>query len=110
MDIIQLVAGLLMAGESAVLYIVMRNKDSPWLTPVNQAYVIMDILVGLILLASGLDLIPVQSIIMVTSAFIHLYRDYEVYQKLENRYAFNTPLLVVLNIRLIALIYIILNN
>jgi hypothetical protein len=70
----------------------------------------MDILVGLILLASGLDLIPVQSIIMVTSAFIHLYRDYEVYQKLENRYAFNTPLLVVLNIRLIALIYIILNN
>ena len=110
MDIIQLVAGLLIAGESLVLYYVMRQRNSPWVNPVNTAYVVIDVIVGLILLVSGYGLIPVQSMILITSALIHVYRDYEVYQKLENRYAFNTPILIVLNIRLLALAYIILNN
>jgi hypothetical protein len=108
MDIVQLGAGLLIAGESSLLYGVMSMKKSPWVSPLNQAYVVIDIIVGLTLIASGLNLIPTQGMILLTSALIHAYRDYEAYQKLENRYAFNTLLLVVLNIRLLALIYILL--
>ena len=110
MDIIQLVTGLLIAGESLVLYVLMRLRGSSWVNPVNTAYVGIDVMVGAILIASGYGLIPVQGMILITSALIHAYRDYEVYQKLENRYAFNIPLLLVLNIRLLALGYIILNN
>ena len=110
MDIIQLATGLLIVVESLALYVVMRLKDSLWINPVNTAYVVIDIIVGLILVVSGYGLILVQGMILITSALIHVYRDYEVYQKLENRYAFNTPLMLVLNIRLLALGYIILNN
>ena len=91
-----------------MLYAVLGRRKSPWVTPVNQAYVVIDIIVGLVLLLSGLNIIPIQSLILATSALIHIYRDYEALQKLENRYAFNTPLLVVLNIRLLALIIILL--
>lgn len=110
MDIIQVATGLLIAGESLTLYTVMRHRDSPWMNPVNQAYVVIDVIVGFFLIASGLELMIVHDVILITSALIHLYRDYEVYRGLENRYAFNTPLLVVLNIRLLALLYLILNN
>ncbi|MCJ7731295.1 hypothetical protein MUP51_03175 [Candidatus Bathyarchaeota archaeon] len=108
MDYIQTAAALLIAGESAVLYLIMKHRGSEWVTPINHAYVVIDVVAGLILLASGLGFIPVQSMIIITSALIHGYRDYEVYQKLENRYAFNTPTLIILNIRLLALAYIIL--
>ena len=110
MDVIQLAAGLLIAGESIILYFVMRLRGSPWVNPVNNAYVVIDVIVGLILVASGYGVIPVQGMILITSALIHAYRDYDVYQKLENRYAFNIPVLLVLNVRLLALVYIILNN
>jgi len=110
MGIFQLIAGLLIAGESLVLFFVMHLKNSSWVNPVNTAYVVIDVIVGLILLASAFDLIPAQNIILITSTLIHIYRDYEVFQSLENRYAFNTPLLLLLNIRLLALVYIILNN
>ena len=110
MDLVQVATGLLIAGESIVLYFLLRGKDSPWINPVNTAYVVIDGIVGAILVASGYGLIPVQDMIILTSALIHGYRDYEVYQKLENRYAFNLPLLLVLNIRLLALAYILLNN
>ena len=108
MDLIQLGAGLVIAGESSLLYAVLKRRQSPWVTPVNQAYVVIDVIVGLCLIASGLSWIPTQGLIVLTSALIHVYRDYEVVQKLENRYAFNTPLLLVLNIRLLALIVILL--
>ena len=108
MDVIQLAAGLLIAGESSLLYAGMRLRKSPWVNPVNQAYVVIDVLVGLILLASGIAWIPVQNMIMLTSALIHAYRDYEAYKNLENRFAFNTSLLIVLNIRLLMLIWILL--
>jgi len=110
MDIIQLAAGLLIAGESLVIYVAMHLRNSPWIIPVNTAYVVIDVIVGLILLASGYDLIPAQDMILIISALIHVYRDYEVYQGLETRYVFNMPLLLVLNIRLLALAYIILNK
>ncbi|MBD3171416.1 hypothetical protein GF326_02985 [Candidatus Bathyarchaeota archaeon] len=110
MNLIQFLTGLLVAGESIILYFVMKYKSSPWLTPMNRAYVVIDIITGLTLLASGLKWIPVQRIILLTSALIHIYRDYEAYRGMENRYAFNTPLLVVLNIRLLALFYVIQNN
>ena len=110
MDIIQLATGLLIVVESLALYVVMRLKGSLWINPVNTAYVVIDVIVGLILVVSGYGLILVQGMILITSALTHVYRDYEVYQKLENRYAFNTPLMIVLNIRLLALGYILLNN
>jgi hypothetical protein len=108
MDYIQTAAALLIVGESTILYLVMKHRGSEWVTPINHAYVVIDVVAGLILLASGLGWIQVQSMIIITSALIHGYRDYEVYQKLENRYAFNTPTLIILNIRLFALAYIIL--
>ncbi len=107
MDYIQLAAGLLIAGESTVLFTFMNMNGSPWLNPMNRAYIIIDVIVGSILIASGLELIPVLRIILATSALIHLYRDYEVLQNMDDRYAFNTLLLVVLNIRLMALLYVI---
>jgi hypothetical protein len=110
MDIIQLVTGVLIAGESLALYVIMRLRDSPWINPINTAYVAIDILVGLILLASGYDLIPVKDIILIIATLLHIYRDYAVYKILDNPFAFNLPLLVVLNIRLIALSYIILKK
>ena len=110
MDLIQVATGLLIAGESLFLYVMMRLRDLSWVNPVNTAYVVIDVIVGVILLVSGYKLIPAQKMILIASALIHAYRDYEVYQKLENRYAFNTLLLLVLNIRLLALSYIILNN
>ena len=110
MDILQLATGVLIAGESLVLYVLMHLRGSPWVNPVNTAYTVIDVIVGLILLVSGYGLISIQGVILVTSALIHMYRNYEVYQKLENRYAFSTLLLLVLNIRLLALGYIILNN
>jgi len=110
MDLIQVATGLLIAGESLFLYVMMRLRDLSWVNPVNTAYVVIDVIVGVILLVSGYELIPAQKMILIASALIHAYRDYEVYQKLENRYAFNTLLLLVLNIRLLALSYIILNN
>jgi len=110
MDIIQLATGILITGESLFLYALMRSRDSSWVNPINTAYVVIDVIVGLILVVSGYGLIPAQGMILITSALIHIYRDYEAYQRLENSYAFNTPLLLLLNIRLLALGYIILNN
>ena len=110
MEIIQIATAALITGESLVLYFISRYRDSPWVNPVNTAYVVIDLTTGTILLLSGLGVFQVQKMIMLTSGFIHLYRDYETIRGLENRYAFNTPLLIVLNIRLLALAYIILNN
>jgi fatty acid desaturase len=107
MDYVQLAAGLLIAGESTALFTFMNMNGSPWLNPMNRAYVIIDVLVGSTLIASGFGLIPVLKIILVTAALIHLYRDYEAMRGMDDRYAFNTPLLIVLNIRLLLLLYVI---
>ena len=107
MDYFQLAAGLLIAGESLALFTFMSTNDSPWLNPMNRAYVIIDVLVGSALIASGFGLIPVLKILLATAALIHLYRDYEAMQGMDDRYAFNAPILIVLNIRLLLLLYII---
>ena len=108
MEYIQIATGLLIAGESAILFSFMSMYGSSWANPVNRAYVVIDVIVGLILLASGLGVIPVQKIILGTSALIHFYRDYEIIQGIDDRFAFNLPLVLILNIRLALLIYIIL--
>jgi hypothetical protein len=108
MEYIQIATGLLITGESIILYSLMNANGSSWANPVNQAYVVIDVIVGLILLASGFGLIPVQRIILGTSALIHFYRDHEIIHRTEDRFAYNMPLVVVLNIRLVLLIYIIL--
>jgi hypothetical protein len=87
------------------LYAGMRlHKD--WLNPTNNGYIVFDVVIGTLLVASAYGVIPTQEILIVTAIVTHLLRDYDYIKKLPERYALNTPLLVVLNIRLIMLIAI----
>lgn len=107
MDTLQLLTGLLVSGESIVLFIGMKTKKSDWLNPVNKGYIVFDIIVGATLVASSLGVIPAPVVLIFASIITHFLRNYDHYKKVPSRYAFNLPLLVLLNIRLLGLVFII---
>lgn len=106
MNAIQFITGLLMAGESAALFIGMHLRDTGWNNPVNRAYVLFDIIVGGLLTAAAYDVARISTIVLATSALTHIIRDYDYMRDVPDRYAFNIPLLIVLNIRLLGLLLV----
>lgn len=106
MDWIQLITGLLIAGESLALYEGMKLRKTGWVNPVNNGYVVFDVAIGCILIASAYGAIHTQAILVGASVLTHVIRDYDYYKKVPDRYAFNVPLLVVLNVRLLLLLTI----
>ncbi len=88
------------------LYLGMKLQKSEWLNPVNNGYIVFDVVIGALLVASSLGTIPTQVILVAASVIIHIIRNYDHYKKVPDRYAFNLPLLVLLNIRLILLLAI----
>ena len=105
MNWLQLITGLLITGETVVLFLGMRlNKE--WFTPSNNGYLVFDLVIGTLLITSAYGVIPTQDILLFTAIITHFFRNYEYYRKTLVRYAFNMPLLVLLNIRLILLIVI----
>ncbi len=106
MDLVQLITGLLIAGESIALFIGMKLQKSEWLNPVNNGYIVFDIIIGALLIASSLGVLPTQVILVGTSLITHIIRDYDYYKNVPDRYAFNIPLLVLLNLRLVLLLVI----
>ena len=105
-NLLELATGALIAGESIALYIGMGRKSSEWTNPTNNAYVAFDVLIGALLFLSSNGFIPTQKILVASSIITHLIRDYDYYRKVPDRYTFNAPLLIVLNIRLLMLIII----
>lgn len=103
MDLLQLITGLLVAGESIALFIGMKLQKSEWLNPVNIGYIVFDVLIGVSLVGASIGVIPTQMILVVTSVITHLIRDYDHCKQVPDRYAFNIPLLVLLNLRLVML-------
>ena len=102
MNWLQLTTGLLITGETIILYFGKRlNKE--WLIPSNIGYIVFDVVIGALLVASAYRVIPTQEILLLSAIITHLFRNYEYYKKVPERYAFNLPLLIVLNIRLILL-------
>lgn len=104
MDWLQLTTGLLVAGESIALYVGKRRTG--WLNPTNQGYVFFDVVIGVLLVASALGALPTQEILVTASILTHLIRDYDHFKNVPDRYAFNLPLLILLNIRLVLLVAI----
>ena len=108
MDWLQLLTGLLIAGESIILYTGMSLKKTEWINSINNAFVGFDIIMGILLIASAYGLITTQGILVIASILTHLIRDYDYNKKLPDRYAFNLPVLALLNIRLLGLVLILL--
>ena len=108
MDWLQLLTGLLIAGESIILYTGMSLKKTEWINSINNAFVGFDIILGVLLIASAYGLITTQGILVIASILTHLIRDYDYNKKLPDRYAFNLPVLALLNIRLLGLVLILL--
>lgn len=106
MDLLQLITGLLIAGESIALFIGMKLRKSEWLNPVNNGYLVFDVVIGTLLLASSFGVVPKQVILVVASVITHILRDYDYYKGVPDSYAFNVPLLILLNIRLLCLVVI----
>ncbi len=103
---LQLITGLLIVGESLALYIGMSYKKSSWVNPVNNSFVVFDLVIGALLIASSIGVSPPQIILLITSTLTHVLRDYDYYKRVPDRYAFNVPLLVLLNVRLLMLVAI----
>ena len=87
----------------------MSLKKTEWINSINNAFVGFDIILGVLLIASAYGLIITQGILVIASILTHLIRDYDYYKKLPDRYAFNLPVLALLNIRLLGLVLILLH-
>ena len=77
MDWLQLLTGLLIAGESISLYAGMKLKKTEWINSINNAFVGFDIFMGILLIASAYGLITTQGILVIASILTHLIRDYD---------------------------------
>jgi hypothetical protein len=102
-DIVSFLLGLFVTGEVLALLIGMyflEDKSNPWISPRNFLLLGIDLVCGLILIATvWIYPAPTKSLFVMILTGItivaHGYRYWEFLVHLPNRFCFNTPLWVV---------------
>jgi hypothetical protein len=108
--------GLIIVGESLLLFIGLglMGDSNTWVGVKNNCLIVLDIITGFILLFYSYDKSSVSEkvfkIIMMLGVLTHIYRDFEYFSKVLDRFIFNHPLLILNNIRLTGLVYTVLNT
>ena len=105
--------GAVIAIESLALFVglhVLSPEQMPWTGPKNDAFVLLDVIVGggLIYLALRCREGPFPPIfffvLVAVSLLAHGYREWEYLAGVDDRFTFNLPLFVFNNVRLAGLI------
>ena len=98
--------GILLVGESAVLFIGMRilgKNRSPWIAYKNSLLLILDIFSGTMLLLSIPFRLPeiVFWIIFMVVVLSHAFREYEYLSLQKEAFCSNLPLFMVNNVKIV---------
>ena len=104
--------GAVIAIESLALFVglrVLSPEQTPWTDPKNDTFVLLDVIVGggLIYLALRCrqgPFPPVFFALVAVSLLAHGYREWEYLAGVDDRFAFNLPLFVFNNVRLVGLL------
>lgn len=104
--------GTLIAGEAVALWIgmhVLSGEGNPWISPQNDALLLLDMLTGfglmeIALSEENLEESSIFGALVALGIFTHLYREVEYFSDSENKFLFNQPLFAVNSIKLVGLI------